>query len=244
MQVDKGTGVWAGKFPVWFFPSWGSIQCQWNIIFNQGDEIHSLLCKILSYGTPQRPALSCTRNKRTVIAAPPHNITVFSSLLTALLPFLCPGTWPWSSSPLLLPAEEPGASPGHSCLLSAAGHLCPGTRQGKKCLGKAVLAFAEGFPNPLNIANLTIHANCNNPGISVGRGATGAECWEHFHPSHSLLPWQSVSHKEHSNAALSASDPEKRINVISHKWTEKNSFRSIEEFCWRTCKDFEHPITI
>lgn len=92
MEVDKGNGNWARKCPVWFFPSWGSTQCQWNVIFNQGDEIQSLLWKILSYGALQNPALSCTRNKRIVIAAPNNiYIPLLPSLLTALLPFLCPG---------------------------------------------------------------------------------------------------------------------------------------------------------
>lgn len=119
----------------------------------------------------QRPALSCIRNKRTIPAAPS---TTYSLLLPAHSnSSLSVPRKPSHglTSPLVLPAEEPGASPGHSCLLKAAGQLCPGTRQGKKCLGKAGCAFAGGFPHPFNTANL--HANCTNPGISVGRGSAG-----------------------------------------------------------------------
>lgn len=166
--------VWAGKCPAWFIPS-GEAHSASGILFSTRKLNSVLALQILGYETLQRPALSCTRNKRTVIAAP-HN--TYSLLLSAYsTSSLSVPRKPSHglTSPLVLPAEEPGASPGHSCVLKAAGQLCPGTRQGKKYLGKAVYAFAEGFPSPFNTANLTVHANCNIPGISVGRGTRG--CW-------------------------------------------------------------------
>lgn len=128
------------KMPCQVLPILGKHPVPVEYYFQSGNQIQTLLCKILGYGTLQRPAVSCTRNKRTVKAAP-HN--TYSLLLAHSTSSLSVPRKPGHglTSPLVLPAEEPGASPGHSCLLDAAGQLSPGTRQGRKCLGEAVLAF-------------------------------------------------------------------------------------------------------
>lgn len=71
--------VWAGKCPAWFIPS-GEAHSASGILFSTRKLNSVLALQILGYETLQRPALSCTRNKRTVIAAP-HN--TYSLLLSA-----------------------------------------------------------------------------------------------------------------------------------------------------------------
>lgn len=151
-----------------------STQCQWNIIFNQEMESSPCFSDSQLWNTAETSS-ELHREYQNCHSSPPQHLLSSPPCSQHFFPFCAQETQPWSHLSFGFVCR--GALSQRWALLS-----CPEccwtavSRQRNKCLGKSVFAFAEGFPNPFNSANLTVHAIVATLEFLLAEVQQGAEC--------------------------------------------------------------------